>query len=53
LLGIHNINIARLSLGREGRQALAIVQVDECVSPEVLAELRNVSSVQSVASVMV
>ena len=37
LLGIHNINIARFSLGREGRQALAIVQVDECVSPEVLA----------------
>jgi D-3-phosphoglycerate dehydrogenase len=53
LLGIHHINIARLSLGREGRQALAIVEVDECVSPEVLAELRHVSSVQNVASVKV
>ena len=53
LLGKHGINIARLSLGREGRQALAIVQVDECVSPEVLAELRNVASVQNVASVKV
>jgi D-3-phosphoglycerate dehydrogenase / 2-oxoglutarate reductase len=53
LLGIHGINIARLSLGREGRQALAIVQVDECVSAEVLAELRNVTSVQNVASVKV
>jgi D-3-phosphoglycerate dehydrogenase / 2-oxoglutarate reductase len=53
LLGKHGINIARLSLGREGRQALAIVQVDECVSPEVLAELRGAPSVQSVASVMV
>jgi D-3-phosphoglycerate dehydrogenase len=53
LLGIHGINIARLSLGREGRQALAIVQVDEGVSPEVLAELRKVTSVQSVASVKV
>jgi D-3-phosphoglycerate dehydrogenase len=53
LLGIHNINIARLSLGREGRLALAIVQVDECVSPEVLTELRNVTSVQNVVSVKV
>ena len=53
LLGNHGINIARLSLGREGRQALAIVQVDECVSPEVLTELRHAPSVQSVASVKV
>ncbi len=53
LLGKHNINIARFSLGREGRQALAIVQVDECVSPEVLAELRRAASVQSVANVRV
>ena len=53
LLGKHGINIARLSLGREGRQALAIVQVDECIPPEVLAELRGAPSVQSVASVKV
>jgi D-3-phosphoglycerate dehydrogenase len=53
LLGKHDINIARLSLGREGRQALAIVQVDESVSPEVLAALRSATSVQSVASVKV
>jgi D-3-phosphoglycerate dehydrogenase len=53
LLGKHNINIARLSLGREGRQALAIVQVDELVSPEVLTGLRNVTSVQKVSSVKV
>jgi D-3-phosphoglycerate dehydrogenase / 2-oxoglutarate reductase len=53
LLGKHGINIARLSLGREGRQALAIVQVDESVPPEVLAELRKVPSVHSVASVKV
>jgi D-3-phosphoglycerate dehydrogenase len=53
LLGKHGINIARLSLGREGGQALAIVQVDESVSSDVLAELRKVSSVQSVASVKV
>jgi D-3-phosphoglycerate dehydrogenase len=49
LLGKHNINIARLSLGREGRDALAIVQVDESVSPEVLTALRSVTSVKSVA----
>ena len=53
LLGQHSINIARLSLGREGRQALAIVQVDDLVSPEVLAGLRRVSSVQKVSIVKV
>jgi D-3-phosphoglycerate dehydrogenase len=53
LLGKHGINIARLSLGREGRQALAIVQVDERVSPEVLSGLRNVASVQKVSDVKV
>jgi D-3-phosphoglycerate dehydrogenase len=53
LLGKHGINIARLSLGREGRQALAIVQVDELASAEVLAELRSAPSVQSVVSVVV
>jgi D-3-phosphoglycerate dehydrogenase len=53
LLGRHGINIARLSLGRESGQALAIVQVDECVSTEVLSELRKLTSVNSVASVKV
>ena len=53
VLGKRGINIARFSLGREGRQALAIVEVDENVSPEALAELRKVPSVQSVANVMV
>jgi D-3-phosphoglycerate dehydrogenase len=53
LLGNHGINIARLSLGRERGRALAIVQVDECVSPEVLTALRQVPSVQNVASVKV
>jgi len=53
LLGNRGINIARLSLGRERGRALAIVQVDECVSPEVLTALRHVPSVQNVASVEV
>ena len=34
-------------------KALAIVQVDEVVSPEVLAELRGSPSVQSISSVKV
>jgi D-3-phosphoglycerate dehydrogenase len=53
LLGRHGINIARFSLGREGRQALAIVQVDESISSKVLNELRQATSVQSVANVKV
>ncbi|MDR3763462.1 MAG: phosphoglycerate dehydrogenase [Acidobacteriota bacterium] len=53
LLGRHGINIARLSLGREDGQALAIVQVDEAVSAEVMAGLRGVASVQRVYSVIV
>ena len=53
LLGRKGINIARLSLGREGRRALAIVQVDEHVGPDVLASLRQAGSVQSVALVKV
>jgi D-3-phosphoglycerate dehydrogenase len=53
LLGDHGINIARFSLGRERGRALAIVQVDESVSPEVLTALRQVPSVQNVASVKV
>lgn len=53
LLGRHGINIARLSLGREDGVALAIVQVDEAVPGEVLAEMRGLASVRRVASVLV
>jgi D-3-phosphoglycerate dehydrogenase len=53
LLGNHGINIARLSLGREGGKALAIVQVDGMVPPEVLTALRHATSVQRVSSVKV
>jgi hypothetical protein len=53
ILGARGVNIARFSLGRQDHQALAIVQVDEAVSPEVLAELRGAPSVQSVASLKV
>jgi D-3-phosphoglycerate dehydrogenase len=53
LLGRKGINIARLSLGREGRRALAIVQVDDQVGSDVLASLRQAESVESVALVKV
>ena len=52
-LGAHGINIARLSLGREGHDALAIVEVDGVVSAEVLAGLRASPSVRQVTSVRV
>ncbi len=52
-LGAHGINIARLSLGREGREALAIVEVDGVVSQDVLAGLRAAPSVHQVTSVRV
>jgi D-3-phosphoglycerate dehydrogenase len=52
-LGAHGINIARLSLGREGHDALAIVEVDGAVSPAVLAGLRAKPSVRQVTSVRV
>lgn len=49
LLGQHKINIAGFELSREkiGGQALALVQVDDQVSPEVLDELRALEPVIS------
>jgi D-3-phosphoglycerate dehydrogenase len=49
LLGQHKINIAGFELSRQkiGGQALALVQVDEQVSPEVLDELRALEPVIS------
>jgi len=52
-LGTHGINIARLSLGRKGKNAVAIVQVDGAVSQDVLAELKKVKSVRNAVSVKV
>jgi D-3-phosphoglycerate dehydrogenase len=49
LLGQHKINIAGFELSREkiGGRALALVQVDDQVSPEVLDELRALEPVIS------
>ncbi|MGH9539646.1 MAG: phosphoglycerate dehydrogenase, partial [Terriglobales bacterium] len=54
ILGKHKINIADFSLGRRvgngklgaPREAIAVVHVDGRVSPEVLAELRNVPAIE-------
>jgi D-3-phosphoglycerate dehydrogenase len=53
ILGERGVNIARFSLGRQDHQALAIVQVDEAVPPEVIAELRGTPLVETVASLKV
>ncbi len=57
ILGTHGINIARLSLGRAAangeaelqskglRQALAVVQTDSVVPPEVVDKLRGIAGV--------
>jgi D-3-phosphoglycerate dehydrogenase / 2-oxoglutarate reductase len=52
-LATHGINIARLSLGRKGKNAVAIVQVDSAVGADVLAELKKVRSVKNAVSVKV
>ncbi len=52
-LGAHDVNIARLSLGRKGKNAVAIVQVDGVISNEVLGELKKVRSVRSAIAVQV
>lgn len=50
ILGQRNINIANFALGRArgkeaGRNAIAVVQVDNAVSEEVLSELRRVEAI--------
>ncbi|HVA94829.1 MAG TPA: phosphoglycerate dehydrogenase [Candidatus Dormibacteraeota bacterium] len=48
LLGQHKINIANFALGRvqNSDEAIGIVNVDQKVSPEVLAELRAIQAVR-------
>ncbi len=47
LLGIHEINISRFYLGRnaKGGEALAVIEIDSPLDPEVLEKLRNTDSV--------
>ncbi|HEX3353900.1 MAG TPA: phosphoglycerate dehydrogenase [Terriglobales bacterium] len=59
ILGKHKINIADFSLGRRvgngkpgaPREAIAVVHVDGRVSPEVLAELRNVPAIEQAKAI--
>jgi len=48
LLGKHKINIANFALGRvqNSDEAIGIVNVDQKVPPEVLAELRAITAVR-------
>ena len=48
LLGRHRVNIANFALGRDGRRAIGVVNVDERedIAPALLDELRGVKAVQ-------
>jgi D-3-phosphoglycerate dehydrogenase len=50
LLGDNGINIARMQFGRdyEGGNAIALVSVDQSVSPELLAAINQIPNVQQV-----
>ncbi|HTU00811.1 MAG TPA: ACT domain-containing protein, partial [Candidatus Sulfotelmatobacter sp.] len=47
LLGKHNVNIAGMALGRRerGGRAVSVVNVDDAVPPEVLAEIRQMPNI--------
>ncbi|MEP6644911.1 MAG: phosphoglycerate dehydrogenase [Acidobacteriaceae bacterium] len=59
ILGKHGINIANFSLGRragagageQAREAIAVIQVDQPVSEEVLNELRGLPAIEQAKSV--
>ncbi len=50
LLGDNGINIARMQFGRdaEGGNAIALVSVDQAVSPKLMAEINEIEHVQQV-----
>lgn len=50
-LGRHGINIGQFKLGRQGGQALCMVNVDTPAAPEVLEELSNLPNIISVRQV--
>jgi D-3-phosphoglycerate dehydrogenase len=49
-LGKHQVNIATFNLGRreEGGEAVALVSVDDPISPELAAELKSLPGVREV-----
>ncbi|OIO35326.1 MAG: phosphoglycerate dehydrogenase [Candidatus Omnitrophica bacterium CG1_02_44_16] len=53
VMGEHNINIAAMSFGRDkqGGRALTVLNVDACVSPQVLEKIKALEHVLSVKTV--
>ena len=53
LMGEYKINIAAMSFGREkqGGKALTVLNVDSCVSAEILQRVKNIKHILSVRSV--
>ena len=53
VMGEHNINIAAMSFGRDkqGGRALTVLNVDACVSPQVLEKVKALQHVLSVKTV--
>ena len=54
LMGEYNVNIAAMSFGREkqGGKALTVLNIDSCVSPELLEKVKAISHILSVKSVV-
>jgi len=55
ILGRHHVNIANFALGREGRRAVGVVNIDETapLPPTVVDEIRKISAIQSARIVRV
>jgi D-3-phosphoglycerate dehydrogenase len=53
LMGEYHINIAAMSFGREkqGGKALSVLNVDGCLSPEILEKIKKLQNILSVKSV--
>ncbi|MGH9566516.1 MAG: NAD(P)-dependent oxidoreductase, partial [Candidatus Angelobacter sp.] len=48
ILGQHNLNIGNFALGRNGKEAVAVVQVDTPAPEPVLEELRKLAEIEQV-----
>ncbi len=53
VMGQYNINIAAMSFGREkqGGRALTVLNIDACVSPEILEKIKSLPHILSVKTV--
>lgn len=55
LLGGYNINIAAMSFGREkqGGRAMSVLNVDSCITPDILEKIRSLKEVLSAKTVQI